>query len=447
MQDKVVFQGFVAKLSEYQKGNLKGEWVAFPTTKKRMEEVLLQLDISNPDNMFIATYKSEQRHPIINYLKPFTHLDEVNFLANIFGKLREDTKMVLSAVIDIEGLSEVNQCINAIYNLDKYALIPKIKTPVLLERYMMEYPDSPAVNKSGSFCEMGYVYDIGTMEEIYDGNVNRIPKNSKVCPLFEPFQEKNLSQKTQDKLKIILADVPHTEGFQAYIANTDALGQDEIKGEWVSFPTDTHTIQEVFERIELTDPFKYACLGVQSSVKGLSEKIVASTHLDILNYIAEEVEGLAYRDGNGIAILESCIEAFKSNHSLDILNFIENIDCFRLARNKQNMQEVANKYMGEMKLPKSLANHIHIDIPSSEKELKRDEDAYFTKNGFLERLSLPVKYYKSQEDVPESSRIFPVLKEINKEDVKKSIVATLENAKSNKEPTKPSKSVKRDVER
>ncbi|WP_260450033.1 hypothetical protein [Listeria booriae] len=34
MQDKVVFQGFVAKLSEYQKGNLKGEWVAFPTTKK-----------------------------------------------------------------------------------------------------------------------------------------------------------------------------------------------------------------------------------------------------------------------------------------------------------------------------------------------------------------------------------------------------------------------------
>ncbi|MBC1502192.1 antirestriction protein ArdA, partial [Listeria weihenstephanensis] len=318
----------------------------------------------------------------------------------------------------------------------------------LLAEYIKANPDSPsAKNHEGDFCDIGYVYGIRKIEIMYDGNVNRIPKNRKIAPIMEPFHTSNLSEEMQVKMKEILGNNEQVEGFQAYIGNVKALERDEVKGEWVAFPTDMETIQEVFERIELKSPFDYVCLGVQSDVKGLGGKIDTTIHLDTLNYLAEEIESLEYRDDDTLFIFESCLEAYKVNDSFDILNMIENTDCYRLAQNKHNMQEVANKYMGDMKLPKALSDRIHIDIQGASNEIKTSEAAYFTKNGFLERLRLPTQYYVSREDIPEDSRIFPVLKEINKEDVKRSVLAALEKTKDGKEPTKQNKSVKRDIER
>lgn len=448
MQDHKVFQGFVANLSSYQKGKLQGEWVDFPTTQKRMAQVFSNLDTKDQDNVFIAEYKSKENQGLVAYLKPFTKLDEVNFFANMIRNLNENTRQVALTIMDLEGLEDINQCINVIYNLDKYALIPEVTTSKQLAAYKKIHPDSPSAKKHvGDFCDIGYVYQIGKIEIIYDGNVNRIPKKLKIVPMFEPFRQNNLPKEIQARIKDTLSHVEEKDEFQAYIANKNALQLGEIKGEWVAFPTDMETIQVVFERIELSSPFDYVCLGVQSDVKGLNERIDETIHLDVLNYMAEEIESLAYRNDETFEIFESCVEVFDTANSYDILNMLENTDCYRLAQNQHTMQDVANKYMGDLKLPKALSKHIHIDIQGANDEVKPSEAAYFTKNGFLERLRLPTQYYTSHEDVPESSRIFPVLKEINKEDVKKSIVATLENAKSNKEPTKSSKSVKRDVER
>ncbi|PNP92556.1 hypothetical protein BMT55_08280 [Listeria newyorkensis] len=448
MQDNSVFQGFVANLAQYQKGKLHGEWVSFPTDKRKMEDVFTRLGITQQENVFVAEYKSEQNQGLANYLKPFANLDEVNYFAELLDFLDEKEKGLVLMVVEWERLDDIYQYINVIHNVDKYQLIPNIYNPASLKEYTKRHPDEVTSKiHLGAFCDIGYIYETGEIEMIYDGNRDAIPKNCRVYAQWEPFQQKNLPKDTQDKIKKLLENSPKVEGFHAYIANSVALQENEIKGEWVSLPTDLEAIQELFERIELNNPFEYTCLSVQSDVKGLGEKIDTTIHLDLLNYMAEEMERLEYSDDDSLAIFESCLEAYKVNGGTDILNLIENTDCFRLAQDKHSMQEVANKYMGEMKLPKSLSSHIHIDIPSAEKEIKRDEAAYYTKNGFLERLRLPTEYYKSLEDIPDRSRIVPVIKEISREEVKKSLLATLENAKDASESTKQNKKTKRDIER
>lgn len=238
--------------------------------------------------------------------------------------------------------------------------------------------------------------------------------------VFKRWDGKAISPSWKEEIS---KNVPQVAPIAAFIANEKTVNKG--KGEWVSFPTNKETMQGVCERLDIQQSSDVICLCVTSTIAGLAEKMSARTHLDVLNTLAEEVQGLDGSPRNR-AILEACLEVFQANDTTDILNMVANTDCFQLEQNQKRMQKLANQYQDKLGMSTSLNKSIHVEMQGVPNPIpKPTGKVYMSRNGFLEPLRMPIQYFASPADMPEKYRVLPASDGLGKksvlDDIKKEV--------------------------
>lgn len=78
------FAAFVTNLSKYSEGKLVGEWVAFPTTKEKMDAVLEKIGVGTGEyqEYFLSAYDC-YINGLSGVLGEHENLSELNYLAGV----------------------------------------------------------------------------------------------------------------------------------------------------------------------------------------------------------------------------------------------------------------------------------------------------------------------------------------------------------------------------
>lgn len=183
---------FLTNLEEYNNGRLVGEWVQLPCSRERMAEVLERIGVGGKANGYFIT---DYELPFTNMkgiVGEFANVDELNYLAVRMNKMEEDEWNMFSEIINSaqENCSSVAEYINLTYNLDKFDLLPakdETEFGIYLCQEFELLPDvypgvnlscyidyeaigrDAVINSTGGFGINGFVEQIESMEQLYDG--------------------------------------------------------------------------------------------------------------------------------------------------------------------------------------------------------------------------------------------------------------------------------------
>ena len=131
------FAAFITNLGKYNEGELVGEWVKFPTTPEKLQEVFERIGIGSADDFgnpyeewFITDYDCYV-DGLYNLLGEYENLDELNYLASKLEELGESEYEHFQAAMEISDYTgSLKDLINLTDNLDKYDVYPDRKSVV-----------------------------------------------------------------------------------------------------------------------------------------------------------------------------------------------------------------------------------------------------------------------------------------------------------------------------
>lgn len=196
------FEAFITNLGKYNEGELVGEWVKFPVTNEKMQEVFKRIGIGRRyEEWFITDYECPD-HGIYDQLGEYESLSELNYLANQIMELDESEEF-WQAVLELgEYTGSVKDLINLTENMDCFDYLPGITDDSDLGYYWIEesgcYDTRPMgvlsnyidyagfgrdirFEESGLFTDNGYIRLNGNhFVEIYDGDIENIPEEYRI---------------------------------------------------------------------------------------------------------------------------------------------------------------------------------------------------------------------------------------------------------------------------
>lgn len=89
---------FITNLGAYAAGELRGEWLALPTTEEKRRAAWER--IGSPEEVFFTDYEAEDVPGIANKLGEFESLDKLEELAEALEDMDESERQTLAAVIE-----------------------------------------------------------------------------------------------------------------------------------------------------------------------------------------------------------------------------------------------------------------------------------------------------------------------------------------------------------
>lgn len=201
------FEAFITNLGKYNEGELVGEWVKFPTTPEKLQEVFERIGIGSQDEFgsvyeewFITDYDCYV-DGLYDKLGEYESLDELNYLASKLEELGDAEYEHFQAAMQISDYTgSIKDLINLTDNLDKYDVLSGIEDYDDLGRYYIEelgtmvvpehlqnyinyeaYGRDIALDEISDFTDYGYVYDNQSrFVEYYDGDRENIPEEYRV---------------------------------------------------------------------------------------------------------------------------------------------------------------------------------------------------------------------------------------------------------------------------
>lgn len=219
------FAAFITNLGKYNEGELVGEWVKFPTTPEKLQEVFERIGIGSADDFgnpyeewFITDYDCYV-DGLYDKLSEYENLDELNYLASKLDEMDQGEYEQFQAAMEIGGHSgSVQEIINLTDNLDCYDVYPGIHDYDDLGRYYIDeldamqvpehlrnyidyeaYGRDVALDEGGDFTDLGYVRDTGSsFHEYYDGERGSIPEEYRVMTFQDDIPEEELSEWAMD---------------------------------------------------------------------------------------------------------------------------------------------------------------------------------------------------------------------------------------------------------
>lgn len=193
------FKIFLTNLGKYNEGKLVGEWVALPTTKENLSQVMKRIGIGSKDafgqpyeEWFISDYDCEI-DDFARYLGEYANLNELNYLAEKIEELDECDFKIFESVLEYYGGGGIRcaaDVINVIENLDCYQLYDGAYNEGYLGLCLLEesgfynldelgnlrnYIDYEAFGRDysfeteGGFVDSGYLEVIDSTTTVYDG--------------------------------------------------------------------------------------------------------------------------------------------------------------------------------------------------------------------------------------------------------------------------------------
>lgn len=196
--------------------------------------------------------------------------------------------------------------------------------------------------------------------------------------------------------------------LSGYLSNLGKYTEGRPTGEWVTFPTTTEHLKEVFDRIGID--FKHYeewhFTEYQSSVPGLTEHLSEYSHPDELNYLAKLLS-MQFDDDREKFI--AAIEYGDHTDSLqDIINLAQNLDCYWIYPAVKNEEDYGHYLVDELEEP---------ELPEEAKkyfmyeEYGRDasinDDGMFTEQGYIYNNRNTFTEWYDGRDVPQEYRVTP----------------------------------------
>ena len=219
------FAAFITNLGKYNEGALVGEWVKFPTTAEELKKVFERIGIGAKDDFgqtyeewFITDYDCYV-DGLYDLLGEYANLDELNYLASKLDDMSQDEYERFQAAMEIgDHTGSIQELINLTENLDCYDVYPDIHDHDDLGRYYIEELDAMqvpehlrnyidyeaygrdiALEESGQFTDLGYVWDTGdSFHEYYDGERGSIPEEYRVMTFQDDIPEEEISEWAMD---------------------------------------------------------------------------------------------------------------------------------------------------------------------------------------------------------------------------------------------------------
>ena len=222
------FAAFVTNLSKYSAGKLVGEWVAFPTTKEKMDAVLEKIGVGTGEyqEYFLSNYDC-YINGLSGVLGEHENLSELNYLAGVLTD-EADIEKFSAAIETLEHTGSLKDVINLALSTDSVELIPEAGNDEELGRYLIEnegrdipewltdyvdyeaYGRDAAINAGGTYVSAGFV-KCNDIPEEYDGR--NIPEEYRLGE-----HEKDLSdsmRQMRDALDKSEKIVSHDENVEA----------------------------------------------------------------------------------------------------------------------------------------------------------------------------------------------------------------------------------------
>lgn len=222
------FAAFVTNLGKYNEGELMGEWVAFPTTKEKMDAVLekIGVGIGEYQEYFLSDYDC-YINGLSGVLGEHENLSELNYLAGVLTD-EADIEKFSAAIETLEHTGSLKDAINLALSTDSVELIPEAGNDEELGRYLIENEDrdipewltdyvdyeaygrDAAINAGGIYVSAGFV-KCNDIPEEYDGR--NIPEEYRLGE-----HEKDLSdsmRQMRDALDKSEKIVSHEENAEA----------------------------------------------------------------------------------------------------------------------------------------------------------------------------------------------------------------------------------------
>lgn len=207
---KYAFSAFITNLGKYNEGQLVGEWVGFPTTRERLNDVFEKIGIGSRNqngNIYEEYFITDYDTSISGLTEKFGEyesIDELNYLANQIMELDESEEFWQAALSFGNYTGGIKDLINLTENMDCFNFLPKVGSDYDLGYYYIEesgafdtstmgnlanyidyesYGRDVRLDEGGMFTDWGYIVSNGSkFVELYDGTPEDIPEEYKVKP-------------------------------------------------------------------------------------------------------------------------------------------------------------------------------------------------------------------------------------------------------------------------
>ena len=208
--------------------------------------------------------------------------------------------------------------------------------------------------------------------------------------------------------------------LSGYIFNLGAYTEGRPAGEWVTFPTTTEHMTEVFDRIGIDFQNKetWHFTEFQSPIPGLAAKLGEHEHPDELNYLGKLLEMQFDDDREKFAAAIALGDHASSVEEL--INLAQNLDCYWIYSSVHNEEEYGHYLVDELEEP---------ELPEEAKkyfmyeEYGRDaainDGGAFTEWGYVYNNRNTFTRWYDGRDVPEEYRVTPAPPEPGRPDPEK----------------------------
>ena len=208
--------------------------------------------------------------------------------------------------------------------------------------------------------------------------------------------------------------------LSGYLSNLGAYTGGRPAGEWVTFPTTTEHMKEVFDRIgiDLQNKETWHFTEFQSPIPGLAAKLGEHEHPDELNYLGKLLEMQFDDDREKFAAAIALNDHASSVEEL--INLAQNLDCYWIYPSVHNEEEYGHYLVDELEEP---------ELPGEAKkyfmyeEYGRDasinDGGAFTEWGYVYNNRNTFTRWYDGRDVPEEYRVTPAPQEPERPDPEK----------------------------
>ena len=208
--------------------------------------------------------------------------------------------------------------------------------------------------------------------------------------------------------------------LSGYLSNLGAYAEGRPAGEWVTFPTTTEHMKEVFDRIgiDFKNYEEWHFTEFQSPIPGLATKLGEHEHPDELNYLGKLLE-MQFDDDREKFTAAIALGDHASSVE-ELINLAQNLDCYWLYPSVHNEEDYGHYLVDELEEP---------ELPEEAKkyfmyeEYGRDaainDGGLFTEQGYIYNNQNTFTRWYDGRDVPEEYRVTPAPPEQGRPDPEK----------------------------
>lgn len=195
--------------------------------------------------------------------------------------------------------------------------------------------------------------------------------------------------------------------LEAYITNLGKYNEGRLVGEFLRFPTATEDVQALLKRIHI-DGLRYEEIFItdyETDIPGLYDLLGEYESIDELNYLAALLEDLNEWEMDKFT---AAVDFGDCKSVKDLINLVQNLDCFELFTGIENEEDLGRYYIDEMcslEVPEHLKSYL--DYEAYGRDMSIDEDGRFTNGSYVVRTGERMtEHYADRDDIPDEYKVF-----------------------------------------